>query len=112
MKSITYWLSKLKESAISTMPIVVVIIIFFLVMRFGLPGDTFDASYQLTNNDIFAFLIAAVMIVVFLVPFAWFLSFTNNFDANDRLALNAPKPGAPVSLEAVVCVSGETEVSA
>ena len=33
---------------------------------------------------------AAVMIVVFLVPFAWFLSFTNNFDANDRLALNAP----------------------
>ena len=29
-----------------------------------------------------------------------------------RLALNAPKPGAPVSLEAVVCVSGGTAVSA
>ena len=69
MKSITYWLSKLKESAISTMPSVVVIIIFFLVMRFGLPGDTFDASYQLTNNDIFAFLIAAVMIVVGMTMF-------------------------------------------
>lgn len=32
---------------------------------------------------------AALMIVVFLVPFAWFLGYTNNFDDNNRLALNA-----------------------
>ncbi len=69
MKSVTYWLSKLKESAISTMPIVVVIIIFFLVMRFGLPGDTFDPSFQLSNNDVFAFLIAAGMIVIGMTMF-------------------------------------------
>ena len=39
-----YWLAKFKESLISTLPIAVVILAFFLVTRFALPADAFIDS--------------------------------------------------------------------
>lgn len=64
-----YWLSKLRESVLSTLPITIVIIVFFLVARFGLPSDFFAPAYVLENNDMFSFLIAVVMIIAGMTMF-------------------------------------------
>ena len=64
MSSVKYWLSKLRESAISTAPIAIVVIAFFLVVRFALPADTFASRLLITNDDIILFSIAVVMIVI------------------------------------------------
>ena len=62
------WLQKLLESLISALPIATVIVVFFLVTRFGMPGDTFVGSdgtvYALTDEQIISFAVATGMIVV------------------------------------------------
>ena len=64
MMKLSYWWSKFKEAIISTLPIAVVIIVFFLVERFALPNGTFDEKYLITNTDIYTFLIAVLMIII------------------------------------------------
>lgn len=64
MMKLSYWWSKFKESIISTLPIAVVILIFFLIERFALPVGTIEEEYLITNNDIYTFLISVVMIIV------------------------------------------------
>ena len=64
---VKYWLGKFKESTLSTLPIAVVVVVFFLVTRFALSPDYFtDASgqtYSLSDNTIIGFSIAVIMIV-------------------------------------------------
>ncbi len=64
MSSVKYWLSKLREAAISTAPIAIVVIAFFFVMRFALPPGTFADRFLISNEDIILFSIAVAMIVV------------------------------------------------
>lgn len=64
MSSWKYWLGKLKESAISTAPIALVVIAFFLIMRFAVPSGTFLEHLLISDGDIILFSIACVMIVV------------------------------------------------
>ena len=63
MSSWKYWLGKLKESVISTLPIAIVVIAFFLIMRFAIPEGTFPERLLISNDDIILFSIACVMIV-------------------------------------------------
>lgn len=63
MGSARYWWDKLRESLLSTLPITIVIVVFFLVMRFGVSPDFFAPKYQLQDTDMYSFLIAVVMIV-------------------------------------------------
>ena len=64
----SYWLSKFWESLLSTLPIAVVITVFFLVTRYALPPDTFqDATgkiHSLSDETMIGFAIAVVMIVL------------------------------------------------
>jgi len=58
-----FWLSKLREAAISTAPIAILIVAVFLIERFALPANFFEEKYYIADHDIYAFLIAVVMIV-------------------------------------------------
>ena len=63
------WLSKFKESLLSTLPIAVVMVVFFLVCRYGLPADAFvspidGAALAITDSQMISFSVAVVMIVV------------------------------------------------
>jgi len=64
MSSAKYWFSKLGVAAISTAPIAVVVLALFLIMRFALPENTFDASLLISNQDMILFGISCVMIIV------------------------------------------------
>ena len=62
-----YWLAKLGEALLSALPIVVVIVVFFLVTRFAFPADSFigpdGVAYSLTDESMIGFAIASVMVV-------------------------------------------------
>ena len=62
-----FWLGKLKESAISTLPIALVVLVLFLVTKFGLAPDTFVTPsgdvYSLSPNLMIAFGISVIMVV-------------------------------------------------
>ena len=64
---VKYWLGKFKESTLSTLPIAIVVVVFFLVTRFALAPDYFtDGSghtYLLSDNTMIGFSIAVIMIV-------------------------------------------------
>lgn len=65
---VKYWLSKFREAFFSTLPIAVVVVIFFLVTRYALPASTFtDATgtiYGITDDHIIAFSVATVLIII------------------------------------------------
>ena len=63
MGKFKFWLSKLREAAISTAPIAILIVAVFLIERFALPANFFEEKYYIADHDIYAFLIAVVMIV-------------------------------------------------
>ena len=61
-----FWLGKLKESALSTLPIAVVVLVLFFITKFGLDPNTFSVggtSYSLSPNTMISFGIAVIMIV-------------------------------------------------
>ena len=62
-----YWLAKFREALISTLPIAVVIVIFFLVTRFGMDPQSFPGEggeyYALSNDNMISFALAVVMVV-------------------------------------------------
>ena len=64
MGTIKYWLSKLRESAVSTAPIALVVVALFFVMRYALPADTFQERFMITNDEMYLFGIAVAMIVI------------------------------------------------
>ena len=64
MTSFKYWLIKLRESAISTAPIALVVLAFFFIMRFAVPAGTFEERLMISDNDIILFSISVVMIVL------------------------------------------------
>ena len=64
MSSWKYWLGKFKESFISTLPIAIVVVSFFLVLRFAIPQGTFEDHLLISNDDMILFGIACAMIVV------------------------------------------------
>lgn len=59
-----YWLSKFRESTISTMPIAIVIIAFFLIERFLIKDGVFDESLRISNDDIIIFSVSVGMIII------------------------------------------------
>ena len=63
MGKLKFWLSKLREAAISAAPIALVIVLVFLVETFALPSGTFDAKYYITTNEFLLFLISVAMII-------------------------------------------------
>ncbi len=62
------WLDKLKESLLSTLPIALVILVFFLITRFGVSPDQFigpgGTVHSLTDENMISFGIAVVLIVI------------------------------------------------
>lgn len=70
MSSVKYWLLKLRDSAISAAPIAVVVLAFFLIMRFGVPAGTFEDRLMITNDDMILFAIACFMIVIGMALFS------------------------------------------
>ena len=69
-----YWLTKLRESVLSVLPIVIVIFALFFITRFALPADTFtDATgkvHSLTDNHIIGFSISVLMIILGMTLFS------------------------------------------
>jgi hypothetical protein len=63
MTKVNYWLTKFKESAISTAPIAVLIFAFFFVQKYGLQGS-FKEQYYISNNELWAFLISVASIIL------------------------------------------------
>ncbi len=60
------WLTKFRESVISTIPIAFVILVFFLVTRFAVPGDFFSKGgkvFAVTDMQMVSFGIAVLMII-------------------------------------------------
>ena len=63
------WLNKFKESLLSTLPIAVVMVIFFLVCRYGLPANAFVSPstgevYAISDSQMISFSVAVIMIVI------------------------------------------------
>lgn len=64
-----FWLSKLKESAISTAPIALVVLVIYLLERFGVFGAELDPRYLISDNNMIAFGISVVLIVLGMMLF-------------------------------------------
>ena len=67
------WFTKARESLISTLPIAVVILVFFLVTRYAVPADYFSNGTQIfsiKDNEMIAFAVAVGMIVVGMALFS------------------------------------------
>ena len=61
------WFTKFRESVISALPIALVILVFFLVTRYAVPGDYFSKdgiAYSIGDMQMVSFAIAVVMIVI------------------------------------------------
>lgn len=62
-----YWLGKFKESLLSTLPIAVAVITFFLISRYALPAETFAGPggqiYSISDSQIIPFAVAVAMII-------------------------------------------------
>ena len=61
-----YWLSKFFESMLSTLPVALVIVAFFLIFRFASIGSENPAFYSLaiSDDEIYIFAIAVGMIII------------------------------------------------
>ena len=57
-----FWLSKLKESASSTAPIALVVLVIYLLERFGVFGAELDPRYLISDNNMIAFGISVALI--------------------------------------------------
>ncbi|MDY5440766.1 MAG: DUF1538 domain-containing protein [Candidatus Enteromonas sp.] len=69
MGNVKYWLGKLRESVLSTLPIALTITAFFLVFRFAVPSDVFDPAFRLNDMDMLSFALAVGMIVIGMMLF-------------------------------------------
>lgn len=63
------WLGKIKESAISTLPIVFVIIVVFLIERFAVAPGVIADRYLMTDTDIYGFVISVIFIIAGMAMF-------------------------------------------
>ena len=63
MTKVRYWLSKGRESLFSTLPIAIVVIIFFLFQKFAF-STAFQPQFLISDSEFFTFLIAIASVVV------------------------------------------------